>query len=67
VSETICGGHCFRCEPCRRGEFLRCESGEITGLTFDGGYAEYTAVPAEPLAAVPEELAAVEAAPRVPA
>ena len=57
------GGHCFTCEPCRRGAFLNCEDAEITGLTFDGGYAEFTTVPAEALAAVPEDLAAVDAAP----
>ena len=57
------GGHCFTCEPCRRGEFLNCEHAEITGLTFDGGYAEFTTVPAEALAAVPADLAAADAAP----
>ncbi len=57
------GGHCFTCDPCRRGQFLQCENAEITGLTFDGGYAEYTTVPAEALAAIPESLAAVDAAP----
>jgi len=57
------GGHCFTCEPCRRGNFLGCENGDITGLTFDGGYAEYATVPSEALAAVPAELDAVDAAP----
>ena len=57
------GGHCFTCEPCRRGNFLACENGDVTGLTFDGGYAEYTTVPAEAVAAVPEGLSAVDAAP----
>ena len=57
------GGHCFTCDPCRRGDFLQCEHAEITGLTFDGGYAEYATVPGEALAAVPEDLSAVDAAP----
>lgn len=57
------GGHCFTCEPCRRGDFQGCERGEITGLTFDGGYAEYTTVPTEALAALPDDLDAVDAAP----
>jgi NADPH2:quinone reductase len=57
------GGHCFTCEPCRRGDFLLCENAEITGLTFDGGYAEYATVPSEALAAVPDDLDAVDAAP----
>jgi D-arabinose 1-dehydrogenase-like Zn-dependent alcohol dehydrogenase len=34
------GGHCFECDPCRRGDFQGCENGEITGLTFDGGERE---------------------------
>ncbi|MFC6757927.1 MULTISPECIES: alcohol dehydrogenase [Haloarcula] len=57
------GGHCFSCEPCRRGDFQQCENGEITGLTYDGGYAEYVTVPAEAVAAVPERLDAADAAP----
>ena len=57
------GGHCFECEPCRRGEFTACENGDITGLTYDGGYAEYATVPAEAVATVPEALDAVDAAP----
>jgi 2-desacetyl-2-hydroxyethyl bacteriochlorophyllide A dehydrogenase len=57
------GGHCFTCEPCRRGDFLRCENADITGLTFDGGYAEFAAVPAEAVAAVPDAVDAVDAAP----
>ena len=57
------GGHCFTCDPCRRGDFQGCEDGEITGLTFDGGYAEYAAVPAEAVGRVPDELDDVDAAP----
>ncbi|SDF22005.1 NADPH2:quinone reductase [Halorientalis regularis] len=57
------GGHCFTCEPCRRGNFLQCENGEITGITFDGGYAEYVTVPSEAVAAVPDDLDAADAAP----
>ena len=57
------GGHCFSCEPCRRGNFLQCENGDITGLTYDGGYAEYATAPAEALAAVPDDLDAADAAP----
>ncbi len=57
------GGHCFTCEPCRRGQFRQCETGGVTGITTDGGYAEYVTLPTEALAAVPETLAATEAAP----
>jgi D-arabinose 1-dehydrogenase-like Zn-dependent alcohol dehydrogenase len=57
------GGHCFICEPCRRGDFILCRNGKITGISFDGGYAEYTVVPAEAIAAMPDGISADEAAP----
>src|SRR6266852_6220104 len=57
------GGHCFTCEPCRRGDFILCQFGKITGISFDGGYAEYMIAPAEAVAAMPGDLMADEAAP----
>jgi D-arabinose 1-dehydrogenase-like Zn-dependent alcohol dehydrogenase len=57
------GGHCFHCDPCRRGDFILCQSGKITGFSHDGGYAEYMISPAEAVAAMPDELPAAEAAP----
>lgn len=57
------GGHCNFCEPCRRGDFVLCENGPISGISFDGGYADYVIAPAHALALVPEELAAEDAAP----
>jgi NADPH2:quinone reductase len=57
------GGHCFTCDPCCRGDFEGCENGEVTGLTFDGGYAEYATVPAEAVGELPDGLDAVDAAP----
>ena len=57
------GGHDFVCESCRRGDFLQCSSGKVTGLSFDGGYAEFMIAPAEAVAAIPDELPADEAAP----
>jgi len=57
------GGACFECESCRRGDFVSCQVGKITGLTSDGGYADYLVAPADALAAVPEELSFAEAAP----
>jgi D-arabinose 1-dehydrogenase-like Zn-dependent alcohol dehydrogenase len=60
------GGNCGYCESCRRGDFFACQSfTAITGITSDGGYAEYMVARAEALALVPEELSAVEAAPLV--
>jgi len=57
------GGHCFVCDPCRRGDFILCRNEKITAIHFDGGYAEYVVVPAEAVAAMPDELPADEAAP----
>jgi D-arabinose 1-dehydrogenase-like Zn-dependent alcohol dehydrogenase len=57
------GGHCFHCDPCRRGDFVLCQFEKITGVSHDGGYAEYMIAPAESVAAMPDELAAEEAAP----
>jgi D-arabinose 1-dehydrogenase-like Zn-dependent alcohol dehydrogenase len=57
------GGHCFVCDPCRRGDFILCKVGKITGISFDGGYAEYVVVPTEAVAAMPDDLPADEAAP----
>ena len=57
------GGHCFACEPCRRGDFAMCVNRKVTGVDFDGGYAEYMIAPANALAAIPDELPAEEAGP----
>lgn len=57
------GGHCFECESCRKGDFALCQNGGVTGLTQDGGYAEYMVASQEALALVPEELSSAEAAP----
>lgn len=57
------GGHCNSCESCRRGDFILCSKGQIPGVSYDGGYAEYMIAPKEALALIPEELSSVEAAP----
>jgi D-arabinose 1-dehydrogenase-like Zn-dependent alcohol dehydrogenase len=57
------GGHCGRCEPCRRGDLVACQNASISGVTYDGGYADYVVAPAQALTAVPESLKSVDAAP----
>jgi D-arabinose 1-dehydrogenase-like Zn-dependent alcohol dehydrogenase len=57
------GGHCFVCEPCRRGDFAMCVHRQVTGFDLDGGYAEYMIARAETLAAIPDALPAEEAGP----
>src|SRR5271154_5641750 len=57
------GGYCGHCEHCRRGDFFACVTGQVTGITFDGGYGEYMVAPASAVALMPDELPAVAAAP----
>lgn len=57
------GGHCFQCEACRRGLFINCVNAKVTGISHDGGYAEYAVVPAESIARIPDELDATAAGP----
>jgi D-arabinose 1-dehydrogenase-like Zn-dependent alcohol dehydrogenase len=58
------GGYCGYCDSCRRGNFFACQtSTQVTGVTRDGGYADYMIAPFSALATVPKELSAVEAAP----
>jgi D-arabinose 1-dehydrogenase-like Zn-dependent alcohol dehydrogenase len=57
------GGYCGTCDHCRRGEFFACEKGQVTGVSFDGGYAEYAYAPASAVALMPPDLQAVPAAP----
>jgi len=58
------GGNCGYCDHCRRGEFFACSVSLLTtGISFDGGYAEYMVAPTEALALVPDELSPVDSAP----
>jgi D-arabinose 1-dehydrogenase-like Zn-dependent alcohol dehydrogenase len=57
------GGYCGRCDNCRRGDFFACVTGQVTGITYDGGYAEYMIAPANAVALMPAELPPIEAAP----
>jgi D-arabinose 1-dehydrogenase-like Zn-dependent alcohol dehydrogenase len=57
------GGHCGHCASCRRGDFITCTTGQIPGISYDGGYADYMIAPFEALAAIPDELSSTEAAP----
>jgi D-arabinose 1-dehydrogenase-like Zn-dependent alcohol dehydrogenase len=57
------GGHCFHCDACRRGHFINCKNGKITGVSHDGGFAEMMLSPWEACARIPDELDAAEAGP----
>ncbi|PWU18383.1 MAG: alcohol dehydrogenase [Verrucomicrobia bacterium] len=58
------GGHCGHCDNCRAGDFFACKVAlQVTGISFDGGYAQYMVAPSVAVALVPDELTPVEAAP----
>jgi D-arabinose 1-dehydrogenase-like Zn-dependent alcohol dehydrogenase len=57
------GGYDGTCPQCRRGDFINCQNMKIAGISYDGGYQQYMLVPVEALAAIPETLSDVEAAP----
>jgi len=54
---------CGDCEFCREGNENLCSSQKITGVTVDGGYAEFLKAPASHVAMIPDGLSSAEAAP----
>lgn len=57
------GGHCNDCPQCRQGLFQLCANQPFVGASRDGGYAEMMLARATGLVAIPDALAAQEAAP----
>jgi D-arabinose 1-dehydrogenase-like Zn-dependent alcohol dehydrogenase len=57
------GGQDGTCLQCRRGDFGNCANLKVSGISYDGGYAEYMVAPVEALANMPESLDAAEAGP----
>src|SRR5262245_6675227 len=57
------GGHCGTCDACLAGHFIHCRTGRITGISFDGGYADEVVAPEVALARMPDGLDFAEAAP----
>ena len=57
------GGSCGYCPVCRSGNFVDCPNLKVPGVAYPGGYADAVVVPADALAAIPDELSAVDAAP----
>lgn len=54
---------CGECEFCREGNENLCLRQKITGVTVDGGYAEFVKAPASHTMKIPEGLSSVDAAP----
>jgi D-arabinose 1-dehydrogenase-like Zn-dependent alcohol dehydrogenase len=57
------GGPCLKCEECRRGDFGSYRNALTTGISFDGGYAEYMVAPEFSMTLIPDEINSLEAAP----
>lgn len=54
---------CGACEFCREGNENLCPQQKITGVTVDGGFAEFARAPASHAVEIPDGLSAVQAAP----
>ena len=58
---------CGLCVPCRRGLDVHCERHQFTGLTQDGGFAEYVLVDERSLLPLPDGVDPVDVAPHADA
>jgi NAD+-dependent secondary alcohol dehydrogenase Adh1 len=58
---------CGLCVPCRRGLDMHCEQGQFTGLTCDGGFAEYVLADERSLLALPPGVEPAAVAPHADA
>jgi len=54
---------CGQCELCREGNENLCGRQRITGVTVDGGYAQYAKAPASHVVKIPDTLPSEQAAP----
>ncbi len=54
---------CGECEFCREGNENLCARQKITGVTVDGGYAEFVKAPASHALKIPDRISSMEAAP----
>jgi D-arabinose 1-dehydrogenase-like Zn-dependent alcohol dehydrogenase len=57
------GGYCMTCDSCAEGDYANCDDPWTTGLSVDGGYAEYMVARTSALVRIPSELASIDAAP----
>src|ERR1700757_970795 len=54
---------CGQCEFCVEGNENLCRRQKITGVTVDGGYAEFVKAPASHVLTIPDSLSSIQAAP----
>ena len=57
------GGQDGTCLYCQRGDFRNCRNVKVAGISYDGGYQQHMVAPVDALAAIPDSLSPVEAAP----
>lgn len=53
---------CGICRPCRRGQVHLCENLAAVGVNYDGGFAEYSAVPVSQCFSLPQRVSLLEGA-----
>ena len=63
VGVGFLGGSCGHCEFCRRGDLINCKNQVLSGIHYDGGYAEVMIAKDRGLVSIPDDLSAIEAAP----
>lgn len=63
VGVGFLGGHCGVCQSCRRGDFVNCANQPMSGIHYDGGYAEVMLAIPSGLVAIPDDLSSADAAP----
>ena len=63
VGVGFLGGHCGVCQSCRCGDFVTCTDQPISGVHYDGGYAEVMLGIPSGLVAIPDDLSSADAAP----
>src|SRR5258708_38920656 len=63
VGVGFLGGHCGVCQSCRRGDFVTCSNQPISGVHYDGGYAEGMLAIPSGLVSIPEGPRSADAAP----
>jgi D-arabinose 1-dehydrogenase-like Zn-dependent alcohol dehydrogenase len=63
VGVGFLGGSCGHCEFCRRGDLINCKNQVLSGIHYDGGYAEVMIAKDRGLVSIPNDMSAVEAAP----
>jgi len=63
VGVGFLGGSCGYCDFCRRGDLINCKNQVLSGIHYDGGYAEVMIAKDRGLVSIPDDMSAIEAAP----